>query len=282
MQRLQRDKSRVKMETRCRLFLRRIIRKNRHNIRHTSDRYSQWLNVGMGLVITLASCWLCVSIRMVLRSYMLYPTFFGTSEEEQICCLKYLMSGRDIYGSITAEFIPIIYLPGYFITIGLWSSLLGLSIVSIRLFHITVIIGILCVIWLLVRKVGGGKLQSLLGCVIWIGLLQFFQGVPLKVGPDTLMSLFVLVGVICLASGDSWRWLIFSALSFTAAALTKQNMLPLVCLPAFVGLVCCRSVRKMLVALIPVMGGGILALAANAEFGGRMFEWGFASLAGHP
>jgi len=193
-----------------------------------------------------------------------------------------MVEHKPIYGEVSREFIPLIYFPGIFVAVRLWSCIFGFSVSSVLAFYLVLIVITLAMIWLLARLAGCGRKEAVLAPIIWMGFTGSGVVTPLAIGPDTLMVALVLAGVTCLAAGNSWRWLFGGGAFFSAAALTKQNMAPLALLPTLLALVLNRSFRDFIVTLIPPAVAGILAVIADRMLGGHMFEVTLGSVAGHP
>ncbi len=193
-----------------------------------------------------------------------------------------LLEGKPIYSDVTWDFIPMIYMPGWYLLAALWLKVLGMHPVTIRILPILVEVAVLAVLLLAARKAGARWLSAAFAPLLWLAFTPFWGNNMGRNGVDGFLALLTTAGVLFLLGGQSWRWLLASGLAFAAAAFNKQTMLPLTLLPAFLALVLNRSWKQMLICLIAPLIWLLAALLANALMGGQLFEHAFLGLSGHP
>jgi len=193
-----------------------------------------------------------------------------------------LMKGDPIYSDVTWDFIPMIYMPGWYLLAALWAKALGLHPETIRLLPIIVEICVLVVCLLAARRGRSRWPVAAVAPLLWIAFTPFWGNNMGRNGVDGFLTIFTTAGVLFLLGGKSWRWLLASGLAFAAAAFNKQTMLPLTLLPAFLALVLNRSWQQMLICLAAPLVWMGAALVANVTMGGQLFEHAFFGLSGHP
>lgn len=199
-----------------------------------------------------------------------------------IRAIALLLEGKPIYSDVTWDFIPMIYMPGWYLLFAAWVKVLGMHPTTIRLLPTVVEIGVLITVFFAARRGGARRLTAIAAPLLWMAFTPFWGNNMGRNGVDGILTLFTTMGVLFLLGGQSWRWLLASGLAFSAAAFNKQTMLPLTLLPAFLAVVLNRSWRQMLICLAAPLVWLGAALVANATMGGQLFEHAFFGLSGHP
>jgi len=221
---------------------------------------SRWLTpilVAMGLLHLLGIlAWVHLAW---LR--MRHPLELGNVEGMLMDSIVRLAHGQPLYGPPALDFIPLAYMPGYFIVVAPLVNMLGAHMWEARMVSLieTLILVVLIAryVWLDTKS----WVLSLAGAGIFVGGFGFAAGCYDLVGPNAQMMMFAIAGLLALRETTGPRGAIFAGLLIGASFLSKQHglLFGLMALP-WVYLFDRRRLVPFAAALAIGAGGGYAAM----------------------
>ena len=233
-------------------------------------------------LLIIASIWMLFGAGVTIAKTSFFPYAFGVHEGEIMNSTQLLLQGKPLYGPISVENVPTAYFPLFFVTLAAWLKMTVNTIVSARIFQLVLYFATAGLLYRYVSRQSGRTIYGLLAAVLWLGIYAQYD-TPIfcfMLQVDNLLTLLVLAGTIYLSLGHGVKHLMGSAICFTAAALTKQNMLPLALVPVGLAFLVLPARQRFWVCL-PLVIGVIGAMLLNQLSDGWFFTW-TVSVAHHP
>jgi hypothetical protein len=176
--------------------------------------------------------------------------------------VRRVLAGQPLYVAPSVEFVPYIYTPLYFYVTALVSIPLHGGFLPGRLVSFLASLGVLALIYHLVRRGTSGRLPALLAAGLFVAAYRRGGAWLDIVRVDSLFLLFALAAIAVLAREPRTRTAAFAAgVLFSLAFFTKQIALGIT-LPILLGMLIVdrRRLLPFAAALLLGIGGGSLIM----------------------
>jgi len=187
---------------------------------------------GIGRVLLILFAAYCIIVFLVL-AFIRIPALIEYDWIEGVHMLQVhrILEGQPLYPPPSASYTPVIYAPLYSYVSAAVALIAGESYQSLRLVSLVSTLGILVLIGMLVRKMGGSVQAAWVAAGLYAGMYKivgfYFDVARL----DSLFTFFTMAAVYGMrsVSDRGWPTSICTALAAIGAVLTKQTAL----LPVF-------------------------------------------------
>ena len=192
-------------------------------------------------------------------SRIVFPFTLEWMEGGSFVQVSRILAGQSIYMRPSFEFIPQIYPPVYFYLSALVSTLLGNSFLSLRLVSILSTLGILYLIFILVRQGSGSTLAGILASGLFCATYQL-SGHWFDIARVDSLALALLLLSIYLLFKNKPITSLLGGIFLALSCFTKQTMLIVACVFAIYCILPPRRNNILFIgtALLSFAGGTLL------------------------
>lgn len=207
----------------------------------------------------------CVAVAFVLLFLVLaafranYPFELEWTEGVSVDEIRWILSGKPLYGGPSLSFLPLAYNPLYFYISAVLVRLMGVGLLAPRLLSILATIGSCLFLYAIVRE-DGNPVPGIIAAGLYAAAFRFAGSWMDLAKTDSLFLFFILGGFYV---GQKWpgRWgQVFSGLIFVASYYTKQSALPVLLFFGVASLIINRGRNWLQWLTVTMVGGGIFFL----------------------
>jgi glycosyltransferase involved in cell wall biosynthesis len=194
-----------------------------------------------------------------------------------------ILAGQNLYTAPSLEYVPLIYAPLYlYISSGV-AFLFGEGYAALRLVSLAATLGILIIIWRMVRRMGAPAIAAWIAAGFYAGMYRV-AGFSYDAGRlDSLFVFFVLLMAYHMwrAQEGAGRSVFYAAVTAVAAVLTKQTALVPIVLLSLWGIAAGNRRSRLCGCLC--LGAAVLSqIAGIAATNGWFFYYLYGLPATHP
>ncbi len=195
-----------------------------------------------------------------------YPFALEWLEGGSYAQVQRLLTGRPLYARPDIAYVAMIYPPLYYYVSAVFSRLMGLSYLPLRLVSLATALGSIALIYLICRGERTERLPAFLACALFAATYAL-SGFWFDLARIDMLSVFLLLLSIWLLRFETFRAYVAAGVVAALAALTKQtHLITVACLSLFL-LFSDRG--KALAFVFPFLAVyGLAFLALNSVYAG--------------
>lgn len=184
-----------------------------------------------------------------------YPFELEWVEGVSVVEIRWILSGKPLYGEPSLSFLPLTYNPLFFYLAAVLAKFIGVSFLAPRLLSILATIGC-CILLYTITRGKDNVVSGILAAGLYAAAFKFAGSWMDLAKTD---SLFIFLILTAFFVGQRWqsRWgQVFSGLIFVAAYFTKQLALPVIIIYGLASLILTRGRTWLQLLTVTLVGGG--------------------------
>ena len=167
-----------------------------------------------------------VAIYLVsLRQTFFFPYALDWMEGGSIDVIARVRDGLPTYVAPSAEYVPYRYTPLFFWVGAAMTRLAGVDFVAARLVSLLSLVGLVTLLYSIVRREGGSRLLAWGAVALYIGTYDRSIGFFHQARIDSLFLFLLVSGFYVLRFVPGWRGIVAAAILLWLSFLTKQTAL---------------------------------------------------------
>jgi hypothetical protein len=239
-----------------------------------AERAYRWL------LVLSSAVFLGLFVFLALRR-LPYPYELEWMEGGMVDEVRHILLGKPVYVQPTIDYIPYVYTPGYFYVCALFTKLLGVGFVPLRLVSLLSTLGCFGVLYLIVRRETGDAVLGFAAAGLAAATFHISGSWFDIARSDSLFLLLFLLAVYWLRFHPTVRGAVVSGVFFAAAFFAKQTAL-FAAVPLVLWTLAVDWRRGVALALVLGSLVGGISLAWNALSGGWYYYYVFELPRHHP
>jgi hypothetical protein len=176
------------------------------------------------LVALACPLYYVIAFVYIALSRIRYPFALEWLEGGSYAQVQRVLTGQPLYARPGMDYVAMIYPPLYYYAAALLSRATGFSFLSMRLISFASVLGMLLVIFLIVRQEGTRLLPAALGSGLFAAT-YWLSGSWFDIARVDMLSVFLVVLAVFLLRLPQWTSHFAAGLTLALACLTKQTHL---------------------------------------------------------